>query len=180
MKNIKILSFVLLLIIAFTGCKSAKNKSVEEITILEKELLSATAKMDSTKAQQLIDLYVKYANQFLTDSISPVYLLKAADISMNCMKPEMSISLLDRILLDYPKFSKLPDCLFLKAFIYENQNKDFDKAKLFYQEFLKKYPTHELAPSAKAAIDNLGIPLDALIKSFEAKNNAAKDSIKLK
>ena len=106
MKNIKILSFLLLLMIAFTGCKSAKNKSVEEITILEKELLSATAKMDSTKAQQLIDLYVKYANQFKTDSISPVYLLKAADISMNISKPEQAVNLFNRVLKDYPDLEK--------------------------------------------------------------------------
>ncbi len=162
--------------IAFSACKSAKDKSVEKISIAEKELLSATSKIDSTKAQQLIDLYVDYADHYKTDSLSAVYLLKAADVSMNIMHHAQSIRLLDRIILDYPDFSKVSDCLFLKAFIYENQTKELDKAEKAYTEFLQKYPNHELAPSAKAAIDNLGIPIDDLIKKFEEKNKAVTDS----
>jgi len=168
----------MLALLANTSCKTAKDKSIETITTFEKDLLSATAKIDSTKAQQLIDMYVNYADKYKMDSISPVYLLKAADISMNILKNVQSIQLLDRIIIDYPNFSKLPDCLFLKAFIYENQTKDMDNAVKGYKEFLKKYPNHELAPSAKAAIDNMGIPLDALIKSFEEKNKLSKDSVK--
>ena len=168
----------MLTMIAFSACKSAKDKSVEKITILEKEILTATTKIDSVKAQQLIDLYVSYADQFKTDSISPQYLLKAADISMNIMKHAQSLHLLDRIIIDYPGFSKAPDCLFLKAFIYENQTRELDKAEKAYREFLQKYPKHELAPSAKAAVDNMGIPIDILIKSFEEKNKSAKDSLK--
>lgn len=166
--------------LTFLACKSEKEKTHEKIAILEKELMSATTKIDSTKAQQLIDLYVNYSDQFKTDSISAVYLLKAADISMNIIKPSQSISLLEKILINYPKFSKIPDCLFLKAFIYENQIKDLDKAKETYNEFLLKYPNHELAASAKAAVDNLGIPLEDLIKRFELKNNNTSDSIKSK
>ena len=128
--------------------------------------------------QQLINLYISYADQFKTDSISPVYLLKAVDISMNIMKQAQSIILLDRIMLDYPDFSKLADCLFLKAFIYENQTKDLEKAEKIYNEFLQKYPLHELAPSARAALDNLGVPIETLIKNFEAKNKTVKDSVK--
>ncbi len=179
MRKIKIISVVMLGIIAFTACKSSKDKTVEKITVLEKELLSATVKIDSTKAQQLVDLYISYADNFKTDSVSPVYLLKAADISMNIMKHAQSISLLDRIMLDYPNFQKAPDCLFLKAFIYENQTKDLEKAEKTYNEFLQKYPIHELAPSAKAAVDNLGVPIETLIKSFEEKNKTAKDNVKV-
>ena len=168
----------MLAMLAFSACKSSKNKVVEKIKVLEKELLSTTAKIDTTKAQQLIDLYVSYANQNAKDSVSPAYLLKAADVSMNIMKHSQSIGLLDRIMLDYPEFSKAPDCLFLKAFIYETQTKEFDKAEKIYNDFLQKYPLHQLAPSAKAAVDNLGVPLETLIKSFEAKNKVGKDSIK--
>ncbi len=177
MRKIKTISFVILAMIAFSGCKPAKDKTVEKITVLENELLSATVKIDSTKAQQLIDLYVSYVDQFKTDSVSPVYLLKAADISMNIMKHTQSINLLDKIIFDYPNFSKTSDCLFLKAFIYENQTNDLEKAEKTYKEFLEKYPDSELAPSARAAVENMGVPVDVLIKRFEEKNKAAKDSV---
>ncbi|NVN95390.1 MAG: hypothetical protein HXX18_08930 [Bacteroidetes bacterium] len=178
MRTIKIISIVVLSTFSLLACKSAKDKTGEKISLLEKELISATAKIDSTKAQQLIDLYVSYANQYKEDSISPLYLFKAADISMNIMKPLQSISLLDRIMIDYHSFSKLPDCLFLKAFIYENQIHELDKATKTYNDFLQKYPNNEFAPSAKASVENIGIPAEALIKSFEAKNKISSDSIK--
>ncbi|MCX6230070.1 MAG: tetratricopeptide repeat protein [Bacteroidetes bacterium] len=167
-------------IFAITACKTAKERTSEKITVLEKEIMSSKTKIDSVKAQKLIDLYVNFADNFKTDTITPVYLLKAADISMNILKHQQSIQLLDRIMKDYTGFSKVPDCLFLKAFIYENQAKDFEKAKAFYTEFLNKYPNHELAPSAKAAIDNMGIPMDILIKSFEQKNKESKETSKQK
>ena len=167
-------------LLAFTACNSAKEKASKKIAVLEKELMSSNTKIDSIKAQKLIDLYVNFADNFRTDTITPVYLLKAADISMNILKHQQSIQLLDRIIKDYTGFSKLPDCLFLKAFIYENQAKDLEKAKIYYDEFLKKYPNHELAPSAKAAIDNMGIPMDILIKSFEEKNKETKEPNKVK
>jgi TolA-binding protein len=97
---------------------------------------------------------------------------------MNMSKPKQALQLLDRIMKDYSSFPKLADCLFLKAYIYENLLKDFEKAKSAYNEFLQKYPDHELAASAKAAIDNMGIPLDVLIRSFEEKNKNVTDSVK--
>lgn len=178
MRKIQLISLVIILATLFVACKPSKEKTVEKIKQLEKELLSSPAKIDSTKAQLLIDLYINYADQFKTDSISPFYLFKAADISMNIAKHQQSIGLLDRIRADYPSFSKLPDCLFLKAFIYENMCNELKKAEETYKEFLVKYPNDELASSAKAAIENLGIPPEDLIRSFEKKNKAALDSVK--
>jgi TolA-binding protein len=97
---------------------------------------------------------------------------------MNISRYELSIGLLDRIRADYPDFSKIPDCLFLKAFIYENMTNELKKAEDAYKEFISKYPEDELVSSAKAAIEHLGIPTEDLIKSFEEKNKSAKDSIK--
>ncbi|MFZ4741282.1 MAG: tetratricopeptide repeat protein [Bacteroidales bacterium] len=178
MKTIKIISLVILSIFALSACKSARDKSIEQISILEKELISSTTKIDSVKAQQLIDLYINYADQFKNDSITPFFLFKAADISMNIMKPMQSIDLLNKVMLNYPNFTKAPDCLFLKAFIYENQTHELEKAEKAYNEFLQKYPNNEFAPSAKASVENLGVPIETLIKSFENKNKIAKDSLK--
>jgi outer membrane protein assembly factor BamD (BamD/ComL family) len=178
MKKIKIISLILITGLAIIACKPSKDKSIAKINQLEKELLSTTAQIDSTKAQQLIDLYVGYADQYKTDSLAPIYLFKASDISMNISRYELSIGLLDRIRADYPDFSKIPDCLFLKAFIYENMTNELKKAEDAYKEFISKYPEDELVSSAKAAIEHLGIPTEDLIKSFEEKNKSAKDSIK--
>ena len=88
---------------------------------------------------------------------------------MNIDKAKHSIELFDRIINDYPKFAKVADCMFLKAFVYDDKLKDYKKAKEAYEAFLKKYPTHEFAESAKACIENLGKSPDQLIREFEAK-----------
>jgi hypothetical protein len=45
-----------------------------------------------------------------------------------------------------------------------------NKAKEVYQQFIDKYPNHNLARDAKVSIENMDIPLDELIKKFEGKN----------
>ena len=45
---------------------------------------------------------------------------------------------------------------------YANDIKDYDKAKKYYQEFLKKWPMHELAASVKWELDHLGKDISEL------------------
>ena len=178
MKKLYYTIATVMMIMAIIACKPSKEEKIEKIKQIETQLRSATTAIDSTKAKQLVNLYIAYADEFKTDSLAPIYLFRAADVSMNIRKPEQAIGLLDRIRAEYPQFDKTADCLFLKAFIYENLINDLKKADEAYKEFLSKYPNHELASSAKAAIDNLGIPAEDLIRKFEEQNKAAKDSIK--
>jgi TolA-binding protein len=57
------------------------------------------------------------------------------------------------------KFSHSPKCpqaQFMIGFIYANELKDLEKAKLAYEEFLKKYPEHEMAKDARWELEHLG------------------------
>ena len=45
---------------------------------------------------------------------------------------------------------------------YANDIHDLDKAKAAYQEFLKKYPNHELASSVKWELAHLGQDLSEI------------------
>ena len=42
------------------------------------------------------------------------------------------------------------------GYIYGNALNDFDKARFEYNEFLKRFPEHELSPSVKFEIEFLG------------------------
>jgi len=178
MKNNVIVSILAITLIAMISCKPSKEKSIEKISALEKELLSTNISIDTSKAEELIALYKEYVNKFKNDSLAPEYLLKAADISMNLSKGQQAVDFLDMILKDFPNYYKLPDCIFLKAYILENQLNDLKNAEKTYKEFLEKYPENAFATSARSAIENLGIPPDVLIKKFEEQSKAKKDSIK--
>ena len=141
----------------FSSCMNGKKSSYDKIKNLEKELMSnVAAPVDTVKAKNLVDAYMDYAQKYPEDSSAVIFLFKAANISMNISKAKLSIELFDRIMKDYPTFVKVADCMFLKAFVYDDKLKDYNKAKVAYQDFLNKYPTHPFAESAKASIQNLG------------------------
>lgn len=163
-------------LIIFSSCMNSKKSSYDKVKKLEKELMSKdTAPIDTAKASELLNAYKDYAGKYPDDSNAVVFLFKAANISMNINKAKLSIELLDQIIKDYPQFIKLPDCMFLRAFVYDDKLKDYVKAKDAYESFLRKYPTHEFAASAKASIENLGKTPEQLIREFEAKQK--QDSV---
>lgn len=170
---------VLLFTIAFllsacagTGEKSEKkdNDLTASIKKLEDDLYGADqSKFDRQKANQLVDLYTEYADKYPDDTAAPEYLYKASDLSMNLRQPVETIDLFNRILDNYPDYEKAPTVLFLKAFVYEDQMNDLDRAKQYYELFLEKYPDNEFADDAKVSLKNLGKSPEELIKEFEGK-----------
>lgn len=56
-----------------------------------------------------------------------------------------------------------PNALFMVGFIQANELNQLDNAKGTYTKFLGKYPDNELAKSAQAELDNLGIPAEEIL-----------------
>jgi outer membrane protein assembly factor BamD (BamD/ComL family) len=150
---------------------------VKQIAESEKELYAAGSPIpDKTKVKEMLDLYTKFADTYPKDTMAPVYLYKAANLSMNTNQNENAIVLLDRIIKDYSDYSKLPETYFLKAFIYDNNVKNINKAREAYTVFLQKFPKSDLADDATISLDNLGKTPELIIKEFEAKLKQKSDS----
>lgn len=175
----KHLGFILGIIIFLAGCNSSGNKAEnsgselhDKITKLEAELFdSQQPRVDQKKAIELIDLYAEYAESFPDDTMAPEFLYKASDISMNLRRPVQTIELFDLVLTKYPDFAKAPTVLFLKAFVYEDQMNDFERAKKYYEQFLEQYPDNEFADDAEVSLKNLGKTPEELIREFEESSN---------
>jgi len=131
------------------------------------------AKIDLSAAGKLIRKYETYARKFPKDDKSPDYLYKAGEVARSSNNIRKAVELLEKLYDDHRGYEKAPEALFLAGFIYENDLKNLDKAKELYNTFIKKYPEHELAKSVEFSIQNLGVPPDEIIKSFEDKK---KDS----
>jgi TolA-binding protein len=63
----------------------------------------------------------------------------------------------------YPDLNSTPLAMFFIGFIYNNNLQMFDSARIAYQNFITRFPNHELAASAKFEIDNLGKTPDEII-----------------
>ncbi|MEI6852127.1 MAG: tetratricopeptide repeat protein [Bacteroidota bacterium] len=177
MKKLQILG-ILFFAIILSSCNQDSSKMVKQITDAEKELYAAGSPIpDKTKVKEILDLYTKFADTYSKDTMAPVYLYKAANLSMNTNQNEGAIALLDRIIKDYSNFSKLPEVYFLKAFIYDNNIKNIAKAREAYTVFLQKFPKNDLANDASISLDNLGKTPEEIINGFKTKEIQKSDSM---
>jgi len=165
--------FVSVVFLAGCGQNSGKKKALDKIAMSEAKIFGdSTATIpDQKTGMEMIQAYTDYSNAWPKDTSSAEFLFKAAEIAMNLNQSGMAIDYYNRILLNYPEFNKRPYCIFLQAFILENQMNLFDQAKARYQEFIDKYPDHILVKDAKASIENMGKPIEELIKEWDLKNS---------
>jgi outer membrane protein assembly factor BamD (BamD/ComL family) len=164
---------VIMLVAVGCGANSEKKKALERIANQEAIIFGdSTATIpDQATGLAMIQAYADYANAWPEDTISAEFLYKGAEIAMNLNQPGMAIDYYNRILLDYPQFGKRAYCIFLQAFILENQMNLYDQAKARYQEFIEKYPDHVLVKDAEASIQNMGKPIEELIREWDQKNS---------
>jgi TolA-binding protein len=154
------------------SCAGPKKEVADDlknaIALLEEKLYNnQDIQISKNDAIELIGLYEEYATSFPEDSVAPVYLFRASDLSMNLQRPEETIALFNELLASYPDYEKTPSVLFLKAFVYEDQLRDLDNAKKYYEEFLEKFPESDFADDAEMSLKNLGKTPEELIKEFE-------------
>lgn len=167
-----VLTLMGLIFLAACGPTGQKKQLLESIAAGEKKIFadSASTIPDQNTGMEMIQAYTDYANQFPDDTASAEFLFKGAEIAMNMKMSGMAIDYYRRIMESWPTYSKVPYCLFLQAFILENDLKQYDQARQRYQEFVDKYPGHVLARDARFSIENMGRPIEELIKEWEMKN----------
>ncbi len=153
-----------------TVAQMAKTIKLAEDTLFN----SQTSSIDIQKAKALINQYIEFADAFPADSMAPNFLFKASDISMNLNQATQTIFIFNRIINQYPNYKNTPTCYFLKAFVYDDQLKDYKNAKKYYNIFLKTFPKHKFTNDARMALKNLGKSPEELIKEFEKKNKKKK------
>ncbi|MBW6492266.1 MAG: hypothetical protein K0B15_13860 [Lentimicrobium sp.] len=157
-----ILSFFLI-----TSCASERDKAAREIAALEKQLIEQTTQPGADKLNALMDLYTGFIDNNPKDTASPQYLYKAINLAMGMNNGEKAMELADRYLNEYSNSPKLPEAIFLKAYIYENQLSNLGMAQKTYRDFLTRFPDHELADDAEAALLYLGKSPEEMVREFE-------------
>lgn len=166
----------LVFIIAISSCSSPQEKLANEINALEQSIYKDSSMVpDTASASKVIKLYMSYAEKFPSDTSSPSYLFKAGDIASKMNETQSAIDIFQKLKTNYPEHKNAAYALFLQGFISETQEGNPAKAKPYYEEFLKKYPDHPIAPDVAFSLENLGKTPEELIMQFE-KNAAEQDS----
>jgi len=160
-----IIAFLILLL--FFGCSSKKSDTElfdeAQIDLKEQKYPEAVLALD-----ELI-------NDHPDSELAPEALSKLASIYQNKQMKDLSdkenldkaIQLFKKLHDDYPKSENAPSGLFMAGFIYANELQNYEAATAIYKQFLTEYPENELAASAQAELDNMGLsPEEILMKNM--------------
>ena len=153
--------FILLILI---GC--GEKKSVDEL------ITEANTNLNENKVPEAVLLFEEIINEYPDSDKTPEILSRLASVYQNKMLKNLSdteslekaVSLFRKIYDDYPESSYAPTGLFMSGFVLANELNYYDKATETYNIFLEKYPTHELATSAKEEIENMGLSPEEILE----------------
>lgn len=164
------LSLIALAAILMVACSPSREERIAQIEDFEDSISEMPLSVDTNTANELTDLYVTFADKYETDSLAPIYLLKAGEVQANIPHTERAVAIFDRVISNYPDFEELPICYFLKGYALEF-NEQFDEAKAAYQEFVDKYPNHYLAEGTRVMIPRIGMSPEEMLESVLAEAN---------
>lgn len=157
-----ILGFLSILILF--GCSSKKS---------DKELFEeAKNDLKQDKVPEAVMAFDELVNDYSDSELAPEALSQMAGLYQNKLIKSLSekenlekaIELFKKLHEEYPSSSFAPSGLFMAGFIYANELNNFDEATKCYSKFLKDYPDHELAASAQAELDNMGLTPEEILQ----------------
>ncbi len=119
-------------------------------------------------ANRSIRAFTDYAFYCESDSMSPIYLIKTAQIAMAINNANQAKVVLDRCISNYPKFKNKPAAMFMLGQLYDEQHmlNNEEEAKKLYEALIYEYPKSDWATNAKAAIKLLGKTDEQIVKEF--------------
>lgn len=137
----------------FGDCKKLRQaaKSMDSTLLNEMEL-------DKTLANKAIKAFTDYAYYCQGDSLSPIFLIKTAQIAKAINNIPQAKIVLERCIENYPQFENRAAAIFLLAQLYDENNfmNNEMEAKRLYQQIIDEYPKSDWSESAKGAIHFIG------------------------
>lgn len=137
----------------FIGCENIKSAD-EYYTAAEIERNAKNINLSLENLDNLIKNYPDHA-------LAPKAQYLKGDIYMNDFRDfEAAIAAYNSVVDKYNSSSEAPKAQFMIGYIFANPQfgeiQDLEKAKVSFELFLEKFPDHELAPSVKFEMENLG------------------------
>lgn len=154
-----------------TGINTATEAQlISTLGQLESQLReSSGTSLDTIKINTFVQNAKNLAERFPQDSLAPLYLFRAAELSHASGKWADAIDLWGTVDTKFKNYQRSPEALFMQGFVSENDLQNREQAIRYYEVFLAKYPQHPMVDDARALIENLkkGISDQELIEQFE-------------
>ena len=150
------------------ACQSDQEMHLHKINDLQLQLVNTDPKTNVEVAQELVAEMENYVSKYPDSTILPDYFMQLGDLYTHILKlPVKGLYFFQKVHTDFPNYEKAAIALFYQGFLLENYMHQQEQAKAVYESFLVAYPQHELSETVKLSIQQLGIPLEELVKQFE-------------
>jgi len=132
----------------------------------DEELMSkAVEEHKSDNVEAALEAYQEVIDEFPESPRVPEAMYARAILFHDTQKDSRkSVEILRQLVAKFPDHATSSNALFLTGFIYNNELKIYDSARVVYQEFLKRFPTSPLVGDAKFELENLGKDPAEIIK----------------
>lgn len=156
-----------------TDCK----KLFSEARHMDSILMTQT-EIDVLSANQAIKAFTDFAYYCQSDSMSPMFLIKTAQVARVINNIPQAKLALTHCIDTYLNFKNRPAALFLLAQLYDEKMylNDENEAKKLYEQIINEYPDTDWALNAKGALTFLGKSDEDIIKEFNKKQKNKKHS----
>ncbi len=175
MRNLLILLSALCVL---TASSCGKKEKLSELINLQLDSIthSLAVKADAKQLDRLILNINDFISKFPKDSLASKYLFEEARIYQSQGEYKNAVTVLDRLLIDFPDAKECGMSVFMEGFIYANLLNDYTKAKEKYELYLSKYgnENEKMSHDVKLELDNLGKSPDELFKQIQANADSLK------
>lgn len=166
--------------ILLTACGPNSHPGYEErisqIETVEDSLFAHNDEFDTVAADRLTELYLAFADEYPNDSLTPQYLMNAAEMQSNVLHTDRAVQIFDRIINDYADFPDVPLCYLLIGHAYD-LNCQYEEARDAYQLFVDKFPDHFMADDIRLMIPTMGMTPEELFDYNLSRLSGNKDSV---
>ena len=131
--------------------------------VKEKEVAFAESNYSQELFQDMLISYANFANSCESDSLTPEFLMRRADLLRGNGKIRESITQFKAVHDGYPQYHNKITCAFIAAFLYETELNDRDSAEKLYLQIIESYPDSHEANVARVSLRHLRETTDELI-----------------
>ncbi|MGB3546087.1 MAG: hypothetical protein WBA17_03885 [Saprospiraceae bacterium] len=195
MRSLSSLSLLFLLLLGFPSCGNDASTTQEDAALpaapfgplLEAETFDGTAystalgdllteitnptdgKLDNEKAALYLTAVDAVISRQPDYPNNPALAYRAAEVARATGDFSKGIAYYDYVENSSQPFDQRPMALFMRAFTYDENVKDLEKARRDYEAFIAKYPDHDFADDAALLLKNLGRSEEDILREYEEK-----------
>ena len=149
-----------------SDCRDLYSKARELDSILQQQLQAETG-----LGNQAIAAFTDFAYYCNNDTLSPVYLIKSAQVARAISNIPQAQKSLQYCIDNYRNSVHRPAAIFLLAQLHEDKTylNDRDEAQRLYQQVIDEYPESDWAESAKGAMAMMGKTDEEIIRFLKRK-----------